>query len=268
MMSNVASIPLLGMSTVSLTINGVLVKLVNCFHTPGLQASLYSLWRHHRSPGCAFVSDYQGMYLTFGKIYTRIQDELDCRIQFRPLPPHPNLRCDIDHTNEQAVTKPNITSVSPSKNPILHIPPSSLANPITHHDPTPKSFAVLPVIPPTPSDVPLVVPSSFQPFLLPQPSSKDYPVTGSPAIRHLTYFNVHRYIGFQHLVDYTDIHKCVTGIRVSSQGEPPLSPEDLTTIGWNNKGKPLSLPTHFLEKVSMDIGYGTPTLPGGLITLC
>jgi hypothetical protein len=31
----------------------------------------------------------------------------------------------------------------------------------------------------------------------------------------------------------------------------------------NNKCKPLSLPTYFLEKVGMDIGYGHPDSPGG-----
>jgi hypothetical protein len=42
-----------------------------------------------------------------------------------------------------------------------------------------------------------------------------------------------------------------------------MSPDDLTTVERNNKGKPLSRPTHFLEKVGMDIGYGHPDSPGG-----
>jgi hypothetical protein len=50
---------------------------------------------------------------------------------------------------------------------------------------------------------------------------------------------------------------------VVSQEEPPLSEVDLTTIERNNKGKPLSRPTHFLEKVGMDFGYGHTDSPGG-----
>jgi hypothetical protein len=42
-----------------------------------------------------------------------------------------------------------------------------------------------------------------------------------------------------------------------------LYQSDLTTNERNNKGKPLSLSTHFIEKVGMDIGYGNPDSPGG-----
>jgi hypothetical protein len=63
MMANGAPIPVLGMDTVSLTINGLTVRLIHCYHTPGLRASLYSLRRRRRSPGCAFVDDQQKMYL-------------------------------------------------------------------------------------------------------------------------------------------------------------------------------------------------------------
>jgi hypothetical protein len=44
-MANGAPIPVLGMDTVSLIINGISVKLIHCYHTPGLRASLYSLRR-------------------------------------------------------------------------------------------------------------------------------------------------------------------------------------------------------------------------------
>jgi hypothetical protein len=50
---------------------------------------------------------------------------------------------------------------------------------------------------------------------------------------------------------------------VVSEGKTLLSEADLTTIEWNNKGKPLLRPTHSLEKVGMDIGYGHTDSPGG-----
>jgi hypothetical protein len=88
-----------------------------------------------------------------------------------------------------------------------------------------------------------------------------------PAIRCLADVDIHRYIGFRHLRDYITIHKCGTDIRVVSQGKPLLLSEAyLTTIERNNKGKPLSRPTHFLEKVGMDIGYGyTDSQVGSII---
>jgi hypothetical protein len=70
MMANGTSIPVMGICTISLNTNGVPVCLVNCYHTPGLRASLYSPRRHRRSIGCAFVGDQQGMYLTLGNIHT------------------------------------------------------------------------------------------------------------------------------------------------------------------------------------------------------
>jgi hypothetical protein len=38
------------------------------------------------------------MYLTFGRVFTRVQDEIDCRIQLRPLPYHLNTKYALDHT--------------------------------------------------------------------------------------------------------------------------------------------------------------------------
>jgi hypothetical protein len=94
----------------------------------------------------------------------------------------------------------------------------------TYQVPTPKSSAMIPSPAATTIDVPSPDTSSFRPFLPPKPSPKDYPVTGSTAIRHFTNFDVHRYIGCRHLRDYIAIHKYGTDIRVVSQGETPLSP--------------------------------------------
>jgi hypothetical protein len=70
MMAKGASSPVLGVGKVSLTINGIPVKLINCYRTPGLRASLHSLHRHRRTHGCSFLGDHNGMYLTFGQFFT------------------------------------------------------------------------------------------------------------------------------------------------------------------------------------------------------
>jgi hypothetical protein len=72
MMANGASFPVLGMGTASLAINGIPVKLIKCYHTPGLRASLYSLRRHRRTHSCYFLGDHNGIYLTFGRVFTHV----------------------------------------------------------------------------------------------------------------------------------------------------------------------------------------------------
>jgi hypothetical protein len=111
------------MGTVSLAVNGVPVRLIHCYHTPGLRASLYSLHRHHRSPRCAFVGDQLGIYLTFGRMYTRVQDDIDFQIQLRPLPQHPNLKYTIRHTLEPVLSITANPSAGSSNTPTQRIPP-------------------------------------------------------------------------------------------------------------------------------------------------
>jgi hypothetical protein len=63
------------------------------------------------------MGDQQGMYLALGKIYTRVQDYIDCRKQLRHLTLHPNLKYDIDHTLEQVPTNTTRPNASSSKTP-------------------------------------------------------------------------------------------------------------------------------------------------------
>jgi hypothetical protein len=76
MMANGVSIPVLGTGTLSLTINEIPIKLIHCYHTPGLRSSLYLLHRHRRTYGCYLLGDNNGIYLTFGRVFTCVQDEI------------------------------------------------------------------------------------------------------------------------------------------------------------------------------------------------
>jgi hypothetical protein len=249
MMANGASIPVLGMGTVSLTINGIVVKLIQCYHTPGLRASLYSLHRHRQTHVCSFLGDHNGMYLTFGRVFTRFHDEIDYRIQLRPLPYHSSTKYALDHTVPPIqVPSQNQFVHPPIKQPTPPIPTEFIQHPVTYCVPTPKTDS--------PS-------SRFQPLAPLKPTPKDYPITGSPTIRRLAEFDVYRYISFHHLRDYTALHQVGTGVKVVLQGEPPLPPSDLTTIDRNNKGKTIALPQHYLEKFGMDIVFGHKESAGG-----
>jgi hypothetical protein len=208
------------------------------------------------------------MYLTFGQIYTCVQDGIDCRIQLLPFPPRHNLKYAIDHTLELVASITTSPSASSSKTPTQLTPPSFTRQPCHLSRPDTEIYrnhsicaphfsllrADLPYFPIT-----IIVPT----FPTADTQLQRLPVTGSPAIGRLTGFYVHRHIGFRHLRDYTIIQKCGTDAHLASQGEPPFSQADLATIDRKNKGKSLSSPAHFLENVGMDIGYGHPGFPGG-----
>jgi hypothetical protein len=140
MTANGASIPVLGMGTVSLTINGIPVKIIHCYHAPGLRASIYLIHRHRQTHGCSFLGDQSGMYLTFGRIFTRVQDEIDCCIQLRPLPYHSSTRYALDHMTPPLQALSPIQSFQPPLNqPTPPIPAASHQRPVTYRVPTPNT---------------------------------------------------------------------------------------------------------------------------------
>jgi hypothetical protein len=98
MMVNGTSIAVLRMGTVSITINGIPVKLIHCYHTPRLQASIYSPHSHRQTHHCSFLGYHNGMYSTFGRVLTSVQDDIDCCIQLCPLPYHSNTKFALYHT--------------------------------------------------------------------------------------------------------------------------------------------------------------------------
>jgi hypothetical protein len=203
------------------------------------------------------------MYLTFGRVFTRVQDAIDCCIQLQPLSYHPSNKYALGHTVDPLHAPiPVLSAPSPLRLLTPLIPASSVQRPVTYCVPTPK---LAPPANPDPSIQPPVLPYSkrFQTTACLKPTLKDYPITGSPAVHRITDFDVHRYIGFRHLRDYTALHKVGTGVKIVSQGEPPITPSDLTTIDRNNKGKALALPQQYLEKVGMDIGFSHKDSPGG-----
>jgi hypothetical protein len=138
MMVNGAFVTFLGMGTANLIIDGIPVKLVNCYHTPDLQASLYALSRHRCTHGCSFLGDHNGMYLTFGRVFTRVHGEIYCCIQLYPLSYHPGIKYALNHTVpliHAHIPVPLVTS--PLNHPAPPIPALSLRCPNTYCVPTP-----------------------------------------------------------------------------------------------------------------------------------
>jgi hypothetical protein len=150
------------------------------------------------------------MYLTFDQVFTRMQDEIDCRIQRRPLPYHLSTKYALDHIPPPLQAPYPIQSVQPPlKHPTPPILAASVHRPVTKCVPTPKIDSSI-------SHLQLLAPH--------KPTPNEYPITGSPVIRRLMDFNVHKYICFRHLRDYTALHRVCFGVNVVLQGEPPLPP--------------------------------------------
>jgi hypothetical protein len=76
------TIPILGQGTMCITIEGRNIALANTLYVPDLSAILLSSRVLRRiAPGCSFVADHKGCFLTFPNFTFEINDETDCTLQ-------------------------------------------------------------------------------------------------------------------------------------------------------------------------------------------
>ena len=75
------SIQIMGRGTVEFTLDGHRVRLLNCLHVPQLDVHLLSIRLHRRrGPGCTFICDESGMFLTFPSFTIEVDDVKDALI--------------------------------------------------------------------------------------------------------------------------------------------------------------------------------------------
>jgi hypothetical protein len=83
------TIPITGQGTLELNIQDHMVAYANALHVPKLSVILLSSPVHRRiSPGCAFITDNTGCYLTFPILIIPIDDTHDCTISCATVPPN------------------------------------------------------------------------------------------------------------------------------------------------------------------------------------
>jgi hypothetical protein len=68
-----------GIDPVQLSIASCTVALHNVLHVPKLQMPLFSVRTHcHQGPGCSFIADKTGCWLTFPDLCIEMDDSADC----------------------------------------------------------------------------------------------------------------------------------------------------------------------------------------------
>ena len=75
--------------------------------------------------------------------------------------------------------------------------------------------------------------------------------------------NFTSYLDVSYLRDYYCVITDINNAKLTISGTPPPTLEDFTTIPKSPKGKILSHPTRYLQKVNMDIDYEDCVVLGG-----
>ena len=80
------SVPILGVGTAAVRLNGKAILLRNALHVPALRNPLYSLRRHSKMPGCGVFSWHDtGSFLVFPDFILSVDDSVDNMVSYEPL---------------------------------------------------------------------------------------------------------------------------------------------------------------------------------------
>ena len=80
------SVPILGVGTAVVRLNGKVILVRNALHIPALRNPLYSLRRHRQMPGCGVFSwSGEGSFLVFPHFILCVDDSIDNLISYEPL---------------------------------------------------------------------------------------------------------------------------------------------------------------------------------------
>ena len=90
------------------------------------------------------------------------------------------------------------------------------------------------------------------------------PNSAAPQCVKLTTHQLHQYLGFRSLQDYSILHDTASPtVKVVNTGTPPLELGDVAKIKKSRKGRKKRHSKHYLQDVYMDIGYGDGVAPQG-----
>ena len=264
------TIPILGRGTMRLNIQGHTIALANTLYVPDLSAILLSsrIFRHI-SPGCAFIADHDGCFLTFPEVTFEINDDSDCTLLCQTVPPT-TATFDFDsrlhlfdhssnkerqHRNALRATYMQKARLAGIRKSQAHLDPTNLRSPdglLPWSDSS--DHATMEAHPQIGKDK-VPANSPIQPvYLVPNSATK--------AAERMSSYDLKRMFGCRSLNDWRML-ETGTGLHVMHEGSPPLTIGDMATINRNKHGKLLDRPTTALHTVGMDIGYGGGTSPGG-----
>jgi hypothetical protein len=85
-MGNNSFSPIFGTGSAIISINGKLILIRDCLHSPALQNLLYSLHAHQRQHGCGHIEMHQlGMFIFFPSFIAKVNTDTDCHLSYEPI---------------------------------------------------------------------------------------------------------------------------------------------------------------------------------------
>ena len=100
------TIPILGCGTMHLHVASHNIAYSDVLYIPNLSAILLSYRVHrHTAPGCSFLADHNGCFLTYPDFTIEIHNDNDCTIPCTPISPEASLDFDacihlLDHSSQ------------------------------------------------------------------------------------------------------------------------------------------------------------------------
>ena len=221
-------VPIAGRGTVEFVVDGHRVRLADCYHVPDLDVHLLSIRVHRRrGPGCSFLADDHGMYLTFPSFVLSVDDGSDPLIAISPIPPNSSSSIEYSDTHGSVLYGRALRVVG------RRVQTRSQ----------------------TRSDTEAASPSP-----LPSCYVAD---TGGTTTHRRTPFELHRLFGNRNLPDFSLLGEVGTGLKVVHAQESTPTVGDFTTIDQRRRGPSRRRERCRLDLVGMDIGYGSGISPGG-----
>eukprot|EP00956_Cyclotella_meneghiniana_P020999 scaffold37679_cov76-Cyclotella_meneghiniana.AAC.13 len=279
-----------GTGTAKIMLNGKILLLRNVLHVPALSEPLYSLRRHRMMPECGYYSSYDtGSHLLFPTFVLEVDTTVDNVLTYKSIG---RSSSKIDYAEPRIYPKP--APRAPSARPAHIIPPDNEMSTVQFSVPTPKSGpAPSPSFTPTPSSAD-ATPSTPSPQPTSIPFSDDELISASatpissktlqslhsnpdnlppvppactpgPAECRTTFdpLKLHRIFGCRRFRNQQHVIAASSNAKLIKQGELPTTLGDYATMNKPDKGKPLTKPRKYLDKVHMDIVFGDCLSLGG-----
>jgi hypothetical protein len=247
------TVPIAGRGTLSINMLDHKIAYTGAVHVPDLSFTLLSSRVHRRiTPGCSFVADHSGRFLTYLDVAIEVDDCEDCTIPCSTVQPSTSYDFDsqlylLSHSSKSDVRRCLDLQLEHTHQARLVALRKSRAHLIASPEIHTGSL-------PMPDKE--VASSPTRPVYL-------VPDSGTKSTEHISSYDLKRMFRCRTLQDWRMLERTGTGLHVFHEGEPPLSIGYMATINRNRHGKLLSQPRHALHTVGMDTGYGKGTIPGG-----
>jgi hypothetical protein len=235
-----ATIPILGLGHVRFNLAGRTVELRNVLHVPELQMPLLSVRTHRRrGPGCSFLADASGCWLTFPSLCIEIDDTADCLLPFSyssatDSPEYAQPRTIRSRSRAYLATtvKARRVAVEQQQTSMTHPTPDPALKPADGND---------------------------NPFL----PAYSIPESFAPKVRKWSGPELHKMFGSRHLPNYKLLEHLGSGLHVHNPRQSTPTIGDMVNLKRGPRGKLLERPRGKLHTIGMDIGYGDGKSPGG-----